>query len=206
VDEPVWLTRDGVAKGEDDVVKRAMGWITTLTHAYNAAVDRPYCRPGIDSISVNTILANPLNHQSRISAIITDTNGTVRDSVLLYNDGLHGDGSPGDSVWGCRFLAPSDENLFDVGVRTEDMTKGTYRRLPKVQRFTTAGPLRLDSLERRKVPASYSVKPHIRNIGKNFTVSGAMVNLLECHRRQPDHILSIIMNRLFRDILTSKLK
>jgi hypothetical protein len=26
-DEEVWLTRDGVAKGEDDVVKRALAWI-----------------------------------------------------------------------------------------------------------------------------------------------------------------------------------
>ena len=29
VDEEVWLTRDGVAKGEDDVVKRALAWVTT---------------------------------------------------------------------------------------------------------------------------------------------------------------------------------
>ncbi len=28
VDEEVWLTRDGVARGEDDVVKRAVAWIT----------------------------------------------------------------------------------------------------------------------------------------------------------------------------------
>ena len=27
VDEEVWLTRDGVAKGEDDVVKRALAWV-----------------------------------------------------------------------------------------------------------------------------------------------------------------------------------
>jgi hypothetical protein len=29
VDEEVWLTRDGVAKAEDDVVKRALAWINT---------------------------------------------------------------------------------------------------------------------------------------------------------------------------------
>jgi hypothetical protein len=28
-DEEVWLSRDGVAKGEDDVVKRALAWINT---------------------------------------------------------------------------------------------------------------------------------------------------------------------------------
>ena len=27
VDEEVWLTQDGVAKGEDDVVTRALHWI-----------------------------------------------------------------------------------------------------------------------------------------------------------------------------------
>ena len=29
VDEEVWLTRDGVAKGEDDVVERALAWVNT---------------------------------------------------------------------------------------------------------------------------------------------------------------------------------
>jgi hypothetical protein len=38
VDEEVWLTRDGVAKGEDDVVGRAIAWIKAMT---GVAEDQP---------------------------------------------------------------------------------------------------------------------------------------------------------------------
>ena len=177
VDEEIWLTQAGVAKGEDDVVKRALEWVTTLTHTHGTVVDRPFFRPGLDSVFLKTTLSNPLNHASAISAIVTDASGSTRDSILLYNDGLHGDGSAGDSIWGCRFLAPSDENMFTVSIRTDDLANSAYRRLPNVQRFTTAGPLVLDSLEEGKIFGAYKVKPHIRNGGKNVIIGGAMVNL-----------------------------
>ena len=111
-DEQVWLTRDGVAKGEDDVVKRALEWITTLTYAHNVAGIHPYGRPGQDSVSVTARLANALNHEAALHAVVTDTGGAVRDSVLFYNDGLHEDGSAGDSIWGCRIPAPAEEGIF----------------------------------------------------------------------------------------------
>ena len=177
VDEEVWLTQAGVVKGEDDVVKRAKEWITTLTYANSALADRPYVRPGIDTVSIKTILINPLNHQSKISAILTNPNGAVLDSALLFNDGLHGDGSAGDSVWGYRFLAPPDENMFTVTIRTDDITNGTYRRIPNVRLFITAGPLKLDSLGKRKLSSSYLVTPYIRNKGKKLSIGGATVNL-----------------------------
>jgi hypothetical protein len=177
VDEEVWLTKEGVAKGEDDVVKRAMEWITTLTHAHGAALDRLLYRPGLDSISLKLILSNSLHHTSTMSAILTDVNSIVRDSVVLYNDGLHGDGIAGDSVWGLRILAPADENIFAVSVRTADITDGSYRRLPNVQHFTTAGPLKLDNIVVTKFLSSYRAKPYLRNNGKTFTIKGAAVRL-----------------------------
>ncbi len=41
VDEEVWLTRDGVARGEDDVVKRALEWINSLSYAHDVTVSQP---------------------------------------------------------------------------------------------------------------------------------------------------------------------
>ena len=136
-DELVWLTRDGVAKGEDDVVKRALAWMTTLTYAHGVALDRTLFRPGFDSISITATLANPLHHVAALSAIVVDTNGTVQDSVVLVNDGLHGDGGAGDSVWGAYVRAPLQTDTYGVTLRTDDITAGTFRRLPNVVRFTT---------------------------------------------------------------------
>jgi hypothetical protein len=179
IDEPVWFTVDGVAKGKDEVLERALTWITSLTYAHDVALDRTYSRPGLDSVRVTATLANPLHHAVTLAATVTDTGGGVRDSVVLYNDGLHGDGSAGDSVWGCRFRVPSDEGLFGVGVRTEDFTQGTFRRLPYAAGFATAGPLTVDSLVvTLSDDGSYIVKPYIKNNGGSFTVSGVSVTVI----------------------------
>ncbi len=176
-DEQVWLTRDGVAKGEDDVVKRALAWITTLTYAHNCALDRAYARPGLDSVRVTATLANPLHHAIAVSAIVTDVGGSVRDSVAFYDDGLHGDGSAGDSVWGCQFRAPSDEGVFDISSRTDDITEGTMRRLPRVIRFATAGPVTLDSIAFGKSGPNYGVRLYLKNEGSSFAIGGATARL-----------------------------
>jgi hypothetical protein len=141
VDEEIWLTRDGAARGEDDVVKRALEWIATLTHAHELTLDRTYVFPGTDSVSLTARLTNPLGHAASLSAIVCDEAGAVRDSVLLCDDGAHGDSSAGDGIWGCRIPAPAEEISCAVSLRTDDLTMATFRRLPTAVHFTTAGPV-----------------------------------------------------------------
>jgi hypothetical protein len=176
-DELVWLTPDGAARGEDDVVKRALEWISTLTHAHEVTLDRACARPALDSIRVTAILANPLRHVVALSALVTETSGTLRDSIVLYNDGSHGDGSAGDSVWGRCLRAPSDEGLFDISFRTDDITTGTSRRLPNAARFTTAGPMTLDSVAIGRSGMKYWMRVYLRNRSSFFTLQGATVSL-----------------------------
>jgi hypothetical protein len=92
------------------------------------------------------VLTNPLHHTAALSAVVTDSLDAVRDSIPLYNDGLHGDGSAGDSLWGCHIRAPSDEGFFDVEIHIDDITQGTFRILESAVHFTTAGPVILDNL------------------------------------------------------------
>ena len=173
VDEEIWLSRDGVAKGEDDVVNRALAWINTLSYVHDVALDRTYVRPGLDSVRVIATLANPLQHPVSLTATVTDTGGTMRDSVLFFNDGVHGDGAAGDTIWGCRVPVPADEGLFGISVRTEDLTQATFRRLPNAVRFATAGPLTVDSIGvTLSDDGSYIIKPYIKNNGAFFTVPG----------------------------------
>ncbi len=179
VDEEVWLTRDGVAKGEDDVVKRALAWMSTLTYAHNVTMDHYYGRPGVDSVTVWAVLANPLQHQSAVSAVVTDY-GLVHDSVLFYNDGVHGDGSSGDSIWGARLLAPATEGTYTVSVETKDIAQGTSRRLPDVALLTTAGPLAIDSVEYQdnRDAASCEVLPYVKNMGATAPFKHGTVSLI----------------------------
>jgi hypothetical protein len=177
VDEDSWLTPDGVAKGVDDVVQHALTWITSLTYAHDVTIARSYTGTHLDSISVTATLSNSLNHSAALSAIVTDTSGIVRDSISLYNDGKHGDGQAADSVWGCRIPVPSDKGLFAVTVRTDDISQGSYRKLPKIVGFATAGPLTLSSVSVANVLGGDGKRltPYVRNNDSSFTVRGAMV-------------------------------
>ncbi len=140
-DEAVWLTRNGVATGEDDVVKRAIAWITTLAYAHDAAVNKYVVRKTGDTVIVTTKIYNPLGHSLDVSAILERSDRITVDSVLFMNDGLHGDGAAGDSIWGASLRTPSGEGSFGIAVRTDDRTAGTFRRYPNVRTVTSAGPI-----------------------------------------------------------------
>jgi hypothetical protein len=141
VDEEVWQTRDDAANGVDAVVKRAVEWVSTLTYAHDAEIRDGYLRQDFDSALVTAVLANPLGHSSVLTAIVADRGGTVHDSLRMFNDGTHGDATPGDSVWSCYVRGPLGENFYEVCVRTDDITQGTFRRLPAAVLLTTAGPV-----------------------------------------------------------------
>jgi hypothetical protein len=96
VDEEVWLTRDGVANGDDDVVKRALAWISTLSYAHNVRV----ARPTIDSIQITARVENPQAHALNVVVSLRNGAGTFIDSIFLADDGLHGDSVSADGLWG----------------------------------------------------------------------------------------------------------
>jgi predicted GH43/DUF377 family glycosyl hydrolase len=111
------------------------------SYAHVASIDRTYLRPGVDTVCVDACLMNLLNHTCGLSAIVTDWTGAPVDSLQMYDDGTHGDKSAGDNVWCRSFRAPSNEGIFSVSVRTDDITRGSFHRLPNAVRFTTAGPV-----------------------------------------------------------------
>jgi hypothetical protein len=141
IDEPVWFNPDDVAKGKDPVLIRAQEWMKSLSHIHDFTVVNPYVRPGIDSLVVTGILNNPANHAMSTQVTITNSVGTVLDSALMKNDGLHGDGLPGDSIWGAYLRAPSAEEFYTLNESVSDQTLGSMRQLPALKLFTTAGPI-----------------------------------------------------------------
>jgi hypothetical protein len=145
-DEEIWLTRDGVAKGKDDVVKRALAWMNTLAYAHDIHVDPLTPRKQLDTVHIRATVQNPQNHTLVVKATITDlVSGKIQDSISLFNDGLHGDGLAGDSLWG-GLLIPSTEGVYGVSVRTDDLVAASSRTLSNVGMFATAGPVKYAGL------------------------------------------------------------
>jgi hypothetical protein len=146
-DEEVWLTRDGVAKGQDDVVNRALAWMANLSYAHDIRVDPIAPRKQKDTVRIRATVQNPLNHTLAVKATTVDlATGKTQDSISLFNDGLHGDGLAGDSLWGGLFV-PSTEGVYGVSVRTDDPVAATSRTLPNVGIFATAGPVRYAGIQ-----------------------------------------------------------
>jgi hypothetical protein len=129
-DEEVWLTRDGVAKGEDDVVKRALQWMSTLTYAHDVQLNRT----SRDTLQITARVQNPLGHIVQVLATLRDGSRLLLDSLLLVDDGAHGDSAAGDGLWGFQYV-PRGDNTIRVSIRTDDKTAGTSRSLPDVSTY-----------------------------------------------------------------------
>ncbi|HUI65030.1 MAG TPA: S41 family peptidase [Bacteroidota bacterium] len=129
-DEKVWLTRDGVAKGVDDVVQRALSWITTLSYAHDVHL----VRRGIDTLGITAQVENPLSHTIHVTATLTSGSGNLIDSLSLFDDGQHGDGAAGDGLWAYQYVPAKDDTLL-LAIRTDDLSLKSSRTLPAVARY-----------------------------------------------------------------------
>jgi len=173
VDEPIWLEPDDVAKGEDTVVKRALAWITNLTHAHNVTIDKLFAQPASDSVFISAEVENPNQHQIQVTAMINNPGSMTVDSVDLYDDGLDQDSLAGDNVWGAKWAVPYDETYFTVDITTNDPIDSTERILPKILRFTTVGPVELYATNPPYRDISYNQSRRRQTIGFIFYNAGS---------------------------------
>ena len=143
VDEEVWLTQEDVVKGKDTAVEKAIEWINNLAYAHDVKIDRINLKPNSDTVTITAGVENPNQNDLSVTAIATSVDSTKIDNWEMFNDGNHGDGAAGDSIWGAQW-APENEQSFILDVKTDDLISGTSRTLPSIGHFTSAGPVVLD--------------------------------------------------------------
>jgi predicted GH43/DUF377 family glycosyl hydrolase len=147
---------------------------SNLVHADSVIINEPYVEPYTDPANILGCVISPEGHAVTAKAMILSDDGSAQDSVELFDDGLHGDGDPDDGIYG-GFLPVSDENFYTVGIKTIDQVTGFTRNGLNwniTNRFTTAGPIVIDSLEitYNPIPKTYKVRLFVRNGGQSFTV------------------------------------
>jgi hypothetical protein len=173
--------------------------ISVLTYGNLAFHDftllNPYVRPGIDTLVVTSILDNPAKHDISAQVRVSNAAGTLLDSVLMMNDGLHSDGLPGDNVWGSHLRAPSTEDFYTLDQTVWNHTIGSMFRLPALMFFTTAGPIICVGDTSSKKPVwgeSVIFKFKVRHTGKT-----ALVNAVKGQIRSLDTVAAIAFGALF---------
>ncbi len=173
--EEVWLTPDGVANGEDDVVNRALEWMNNLVYPHNVLTNNTYYIPGFDTVHISTIIENPNSHQISARAYLNTVEGTLIDSVDFIKQTLENDGEE----WRANLNLLSLEEFYKIGVTVFDVTVSDQYKVSNATRFTTAGPVSLDSIKYIEDSSNrYALKPFVTNNGNALTITDAKIRLV----------------------------
>jgi len=150
-------------------------------YAKNVELDKYYMEPipTIDTIIITTNFENIYQHNFTANAIYTSSDNAYVDSTVLYDDGLHGDSLAGDGLWGGFISSLSEEEFFSVGISTFDTETSEYLYTGNQTKFTTTGPIVIDSLliTYNPFPKTYTVRPFVRNAGQTFTVENLSITM-----------------------------
>ncbi|MCK5454351.1 MAG: T9SS type A sorting domain-containing protein [Calditrichia bacterium] len=130
---------------EQTLLSIISNYYPTPPSVQSVAVSQPFMRVAQDSLTITSQLENPENNTLSVKAIISILDSMVVDSIDLYDDGNHNDGQAGDMLYG-GFLPPlSAENDYSVGIKFIDHTYSVQSFIPDGARFTTIGPMNLES-------------------------------------------------------------
>jgi hypothetical protein len=174
IDFPVWHNPDDVAMGKDAVVEKALEWINNVVYPHNILTDRTFYQTGSDSVELSTIIENPNSHQLSARGYVYNISNMLIDSVDLVKQSLNTTGE----FWTGNLNTPTTEDFFKVSVTAFDQTASSSFSLPNATRFTTAGPVVLDSISINKVTDYYSVKPFVKNLSSVTTITSASIKLI----------------------------
>jgi photosystem II stability/assembly factor-like uncharacterized protein len=168
----------GWGGGANDSVYKWIGVANKMIIMIDPYLDRTFARKNVDSVFFETTLLNFSNHHLTANLIYTNLENTLTDSLTLYDDGLHGDLQPNDGIYGVYIPPMNVEDYFTLNLSTTEDSTNIYVNTPTNLRFTTVGPIKLDSLSVSQVSSTiYNVKPFFRNEGSSFTVNDINVKI-----------------------------
>ena len=146
--------------------------------AQNPTVDKPYAIKDVDSILFTTRFSNPNNHPFIASLIYANSDQSQMDSLILCDDGLHGDSLSGDGLYG-TFIPPGlNEDFYSLSISTIDNNTNKYYCTPDRCRFTTVGPVVLDSIDYKKYANFYAVKAFVKNKSEIVTIKKPILKII----------------------------
>ncbi len=112
------------------------------------SINKKSLKKDVDSVQFRIRYTNPYNHEFLSYLIYSNENKTVLDSLVLYDDGLHGDSLSSDNIYGNYIPPLANEDFYTIGISTKDYKLDNYIKTENLLKFTNAGPIRLvlDSL------------------------------------------------------------
>jgi hypothetical protein len=117
-------------------------------YAQNAVINANYLRPETDTLQMTSKVFNPQNHRLQVNSIIESFDGSISDTVQLFDDGVHNDSIASDNIYGGSWAVRPGERSYNIHIKTLSLDSGYYNILPNASRFTTIGPLVIQSFQK----------------------------------------------------------
>ena len=162
-------------------------------YALKSSVIKPFAQTSTDSVLFQTTFSNINNHLFTAHLIYTNYARTQIDSLTLFDDGLHGDMISEDGIYGGYIPPQKDEDFYSLSVSTIDKQTNKYFNQQGISRFTTVGPVMVDSVAYSKRSNSFFLKPYVSNHSKISTVSNVKINIL-CSDSWATNVIGIGLN------------
>jgi hypothetical protein len=142
-------------------------------YPHSLEIDKLYAKPESDPIQFTAHIDNPDFHTLNVFGRITSLDGSVVDSVELFDDGSHGDGQAGDGLYSGTMDPVTEEHTFHLSVGVKDNDNGSYLVFNDHKRITSIGPVVFDSYKiTNKIGNIFNLKISLKNEGSIATASG----------------------------------
>jgi hypothetical protein len=140
-------------------------------YIYEANIIPPQYSPQGDSVTITAIESNPQHYNSIVTAYIINSEGvTVDEFALSKIDSINYTG---------KRVVPVEENVYRVLLKDSGSNIPSNLYYAENSRFTTAGPIKIDSLiiSYNPMPRTFRVVPLVRNAGQTFTVENLSITM-----------------------------
>ncbi|MGB8316938.1 MAG: T9SS type A sorting domain-containing protein [Ignavibacteriaceae bacterium] len=168
----------GWSGGEGDLIYKWIAFSKKKIVAIQPYIDKIFAMKNVDSVLFRTAFLDLNNHQFTAKLIYTNSDSTLTDSLTLYDDGYHGDSQPNDGLYGVYIPPMNVEDYFKLNVSTTEDLTNKYINTPMDLRFTSVGPIKLDSLSISQISTTtYNIKSFFKNEGSSYTVNDIKVKI-----------------------------
>jgi len=160
---------------ENCYLNKVLAWgpgvIDDPPHIFEADINPDAYIPFSDSITVSAKEANPDNHSSIVTAYIIDSEENIVDEFQLNKIDT--------TNYAGTHLVPQEENKYRVLLKDSGVQIPSNFYYSDESKFTTAGPIVVDSLliTYNPIPKTYKIYPFVRNAGQSFTVENLSLSM-----------------------------
>ncbi len=175
-------------------------------YAYNFDSDRNFCNLESDSLHITSEFINHFDHGFSAQCYYTNFDKTYKDSVLLYDDGLHGDSLNNDGIYGNYIKNVMVEDNYNLEFVTTNIANGEKFITIDAGKFTTIGPISWSENEyqlQHMIDSLYTLKLCLINESTVHTVTNLSAKLTS-NDPNVGEILSGTNPQIFPDVEPSQ--